>query len=219
MKRAFIAALFTFIPFSLIQAAVVETNVVIQFKVYTQGDTIPKGDIDSKAIIVQTVKTADIIQAIARRDNQEFSKSARLMYQIFYSEGALVGERYIIRDKSVDYDVNSLFVTEFIQVAEKSRMSKSKRTGTRSGIAAIKQDIFLNQEAAPSQGFTLTGLQSQNSRIIKSPQSANNIISVDTFNLTLTGKSVEIDGETTTAGVAAGSMKFIGPKVLPYNLL
>lgn len=151
----FILTFLAVLAITPLQAQILESNVTFAFKFHVEGSPQPKGDTVTTPLNVYSIKTADIIQAIGRDHQIEFTKAARILLLNIYNETHLEDSKFVIRDKGrPDFDIG-----DNLDINSNRDIEKYKRTkgvGTEVGIKFSNCNLILptTVEGMETQGHS-----------------------------------------------------------------
>lgn len=211
MKRSLLA-LTLLLSLSTAQAEILESSITIQLKLLDQNPPPDNDNFTVQSFTTTSYKTSDFIQLVAKGEN--FSKSARLIYQSTYGGGGKI----IIRDKGrEDFLVTGGLTSAFpvrIGGGGENIVLKGKRN-TENNTNAFKHfGQYLFRLGTPTESkIQIKGTLNMDRSIIQSKDDPTKILSP--LSLTLTGiGSFDLTSEDLGLGFAQGTIKYSKPKVI-----
>lgn len=212
MKTQSLLAAIVLFGASAASAETLEANVTLAFKVHEQVPPVNKGANSVQALDIYTLKTFDIIQMIAEKENRVFTKKAKLVIQIYYDGGGVDGNSYRIREAGQA----DLIVTNYFQVneeftVEKYKLSIAKNTGTASTMSLAEVEIPV---LGDFEGLYLTGPFKSTIRQVQSGEFPDVRLQLTTVSSVLAGQSKIRPLPNTKTGYATGTFKVSGMKIL-----
>ncbi len=187
--------------------AQIESNVVIQLKVYNQQAEVPNGDLRSQSYQVIPYNTAAVAQMLAAKEGKLVSNKALLIRQRDVVQYNL---KYLIRDKGQnDIDVTDYFLPSVADQARTSKRSFSKGTYQTRIFASGAYDLALN---ANQEGFYLKGPMQLLIRGVTAKQYPGQVLEFYSENITGIGHCIT----SPNAGrrLVTGTIKYTPPRLL-----
>ncbi len=211
------------------QAEIVEGNVTVQLKLTRQVPVAATPTSETTKFVVSTFKNRDFInQMSVVKGGVAFSKSAKLMFRI---NNVISAPAYFIRDKgqSSDYDVTDyigivppdpeqapqlFLISKKVTFNEANPMQSTLGTEKYMGIGQFGIATFGDGE---DKNIRLIGPVAQTLRYIRSKEDAQLTVAIPAINFVIYGDFFFpiLNQETPDFGLAQGTIKFSGSKVLP----
>lgn len=196
------------------QMEIVESNVTIALKVHEQEADLPDvGGNNVNNYKIRTIKTADVIQMIAAKENIPIAKNARLILQQNFNAGGWSGYSFRIREPG---NPNDIMVTNYLERDDdfrvvKSKISTTKGTGSESTLAMGEFDISLTGDF---EGFYMDGPTKTTMKYVASKNLPGVVLSLETYAFTGAGQSLIGLGGDAEEGFVSGIVKISGSKII-----
>jgi hypothetical protein len=196
------------------QTEIVESNVTIALKIHVQeGGQVVVGGNNVRNYKITTIKTADVIQMIAAKENTSIAKNVRLILQQTFNAIGWSGYSFRIREPG---NPNDIMVTNYLERDDdfsvvKSKISTTKGTGSESTLAMGEFDISLT---GTFEGFYMDGPIKTTMKYVASKKFPGEAISLETYTFTGAGQSLTGLGGNEEEGFVSGTVKISGSKVL-----
>jgi hypothetical protein len=223
-KLAFIAATLAALAAPL-QAEVVETKITIALKFYVNNESpVTKGNTQSLNYGTGTIKNSDIISAVneALFEPEDFYslKSKILRRDYFDDTGDLLGTDYVIQDKTKsDLFITDLIDFDYLNQVVKYKFNTEKGTGSVNMVSTASFDFEANPETAETEYVSLYGISRTNIKVVI--VKSGNLVELATLSAKVGGYGYIFikNLDESLSGIAEGTIKASGPKVLPDTIL